>query len=60
MNVHKCYTCGKVIGRAESKHAVYKVTQGEQKHVGYDCTNCYFKSLPDEVWEGLDKYQQGI
>ena len=55
-----CIYCGKTLLETDPKYNVIIVENYEKKIIGFQCQNCYFKSIPDEVWEDLDKYHQGI
>ena len=56
----KCIDCGTPFKESESKHEVWKYMKKTKILKGYECLKCNQKSIPDEVWENLDKYHQGI
>ncbi len=58
---NRCIKCGLDLAKSREKHPHITVDKAGKPHTtGFLCDHCYLKSLPDEVWEDLDKYHQGI
>lgn len=61
MQKKSCYTCKKILKEDEDTYPVIIVDkEGIRKTIGYECIKCYQASIPDEVWEDLDKFHSGI
>ncbi len=55
-----CSQCGNGFNKDDDKYEVWAWEEGKKKLKGYQCLKCNQESIPDEVWEDLDKYHQGI